>query len=159
MATAESDLVMVEWKRRHHEHLARQRDGISRPNSPSELETGLAQSLWPTSTATAGLIWLTADYNDNTVSMLLGNGNGTFRAKQAFGTGSGSASVAVGDFNGDGGSDLATTDADINTVSVLLGNATTDHDRDHRWPAANNRGEPGHARRRDGRSRLRSKTT
>ena len=34
--------------------------------------------------------------------MLLGNGNGTFQARQAFGTGSDPGSVAVGDFNGDG---------------------------------------------------------
>ena len=54
--------------------------------------------------------------------MLLGNGNGTFQAKQSFGTGSGPYSVAVGDFNGDGKSDLVTADIDDNTASVLLGN-------------------------------------
>ena len=31
---------------------------------------------------------VTADDYDNTASVLLGNGNGTFQAKQAFGTGS-----------------------------------------------------------------------
>ena len=45
-----------------------------------------------------------ANLGASTVSILLGNGNGTFAAKADFGTGTGSnpASVAVGDFNGDG---------------------------------------------------------
>jgi len=49
-------------------------------------------------------------------------GDGTFQAKQSFGTGSGPASVAVDDFNSDGKSDLVTADRDGNTASVLLGN-------------------------------------
>ena len=57
--------------------------------------------------------------------MLLGNGNGTFQAKQSFGTGSGPYSVAVADFNGDGVKDLVTADDGDNTASVLLGNGTT----------------------------------
>ena len=52
--------------------------------------------------------------------MLLGNGNGTFAAKTDFATGAGPASVAVGDFNGDGKPDLATANYSANTVSVLL---------------------------------------
>ena len=32
---------------------------------------------------------VTADHNSNTASVLLGNGNGTFQAKQSFGTGGG----------------------------------------------------------------------
>src|SRR6266542_3447969 len=42
-----------------------------------------------------------------TVSILLGTGTGSFGAKTDFGTGIGAASVAVGDFNGDGNLDLA----------------------------------------------------
>ena len=53
---------------------------------------------------------VTADQNDNKASVLLGNGNGTFQAKQDFGTGSNPESVAVGDFNGDGNKDLVTAD-------------------------------------------------
>jgi len=58
----------------------------------------------------------------NTVSVLLGNGNGTFAAQPDVPVGSGPDSVAVGDFNGDGRQDLATANQVANTVSVLLGN-------------------------------------
>jgi hypothetical protein len=55
------------------------------------------------------------------VSVLLGNGNGSFQAQRTFAAGSQPASVAVGDFNGDGIKDLAVAD-DLGGVSVLLGN-------------------------------------
>jgi flagellin len=61
----------------------------------------------------------------NTASVLLGNGNGTFGAKQSFATGAGPQEVAVKDFNGDGKSDLVTADYGSSTASVLLGNGTT----------------------------------
>jgi hypothetical protein len=48
-----------------------------------------------------------ANYNSNTVSVLLGNGNGTFAAAVNYGTGSFPLSVAIGDLNGDGRLDLA----------------------------------------------------
>jgi FG-GAP-like repeat/FG-GAP repeat len=58
----------------------------------------------------------------NTVSILLGNGDGSFRAAQNFPTGSGPRFVAVVDFNGDGVQDLAVANERSNDVSVLLGN-------------------------------------
>jgi hypothetical protein len=65
-----------------------------------------------------------ANSADNTVSILLGNGNGTF--KQAPGSpffvGTDPTSVAVGDFNGDGKPDLAVVNFSDETVSILIGN-------------------------------------
>ncbi len=57
----------------------------------------------------------------NTVSVLLGNGNGTFASKTGYGTGDGPVSLAIGDFNGDGKPDLAVANEGSATVSVLLG--------------------------------------
>src|SRR3989442_15554132 len=63
-----------------------------------------------------------ANFGSNTVSVLLGNGDGTFRPPLTVVVGGGPASVAVGDFNGDGVQDLAVANSGSNTVSVLLGN-------------------------------------
>jgi len=59
---------------------------------------------------------------DNTVSVLLGKGDGTFQAHADYATGASPKQVVVGDFNGDGKLDLAITNAASNTMSVLLGN-------------------------------------
>ncbi len=56
------------------------------------------------------------------VSVLLGNGDGTFGAATNFAVGSEPKSVAASDFNGDGHVDLVTANQNSNTVSVLLGN-------------------------------------
>jgi hypothetical protein len=62
-----------------------------------------------------------ANAQSNTVSVLLGHGDGTFASQLTFATGVQPVSVAVGDVNGDGKPDLATANATSNTVSVLLG--------------------------------------
>ena len=55
------------------------------------------------------------------VSVLLGNGDGTFHAPQHYKTGGDmSYSVAVGDVNGDGRPDLVVPNVDTATVGVLL---------------------------------------
>ncbi len=63
-----------------------------------------------------------SNLGDNTVSVLLGKGDGTFQPQQTYMAGLEPAGVAVGDFNGDGIADLAVTNTAGNTVSVLLGN-------------------------------------
>ena len=60
--------------------------------------------------------------NSGTVAILLGNGDGTFQPAVGYNVGSHPASVAVGDFNGDGKLDLAVANLNDDTVSVLLGN-------------------------------------
>jgi hypothetical protein len=59
----------------------------------------------------------------NTVSVLLGNGNGTFATHVDYAAGGAPISVAVGDFNGDGKLDIAVLYGPSNAhVSILLGN-------------------------------------
>jgi hypothetical protein len=65
---------------------------------------------------------VTANRGSNTVSVLLGNGDGSFGAKQDFETDTAPSSVAIGDLDGDGTSDLAVAEQGSNTVSVLIGN-------------------------------------
>ncbi len=55
------------------------------------------------------------------VSILLGNGDLTFRAGSNPQVGSFPAAVAVGDFNGDGKTDIATSNTFDDNVSVLIG--------------------------------------
>jgi hypothetical protein len=63
-----------------------------------------------------------SNFGSNTVSVLLGNGDGSFQAAQNFNSGSGPDAVAVDDFNRDGIPDLAVANQKDGTVSVLLGN-------------------------------------
>ncbi len=68
----------------------------------------------------------TGNRDDDTVSVLLGDGTGAFApasgSPYSTGSGTGPAAVAAGDFNGDGVPDLATANEHTNDVSVLLGN-------------------------------------
>ncbi len=64
---------------------------------------------------------VTANAGDNTVSVLLGNGDGTFQPVQAFAVGSEPVAVTVADL-GNGHPDIVTANEFDNTVSVLLGN-------------------------------------
>ena len=59
---------------------------------------------------------------DGTVSVLLGDGNGVFRAPVASAVAAGPLSAIVaGDFNGDGKADIAVTQANSNALTVLTG--------------------------------------
>src|ERR1017187_9271397 len=57
------------------------------------------------------------------VSVLLGNGDGTFQSFKFYGdAGEQTFAVALGDFNHDGILDVVTANVDVNSVSLLLGN-------------------------------------
>jgi hypothetical protein len=61
-----------------------------------------------------------ANAASNTVSVLLGNSNGTFAPAVHYLVGSGPSGVAAGDFTGDGSLDLAVSNSASGNVSVLL---------------------------------------
>ena len=65
----------------------------------------------------------TSNFGSNNVTVLLGNGSGGFTAapNSPFTAGTGTLSIVVGDFNGDGFQDLAATNYTSNNVTVLLG--------------------------------------
>ncbi len=65
---------------------------------------------------------VTANAGSNDVSVLLGNGDGTFKAAVAFQAGDGPHSLAVSDLDGDTVPDLVTGNFSSDDVSVLLGN-------------------------------------
>jgi hypothetical protein len=101
------------------------------------LNLGAGQFSAPIATPTSGLgsIALTSgDYNhdgkadlavvnnlSNNVSILLGNGDGTFRLSGFAATGEGPVAVAEADFNHDGNPDLAVVNSLTGDVTILLG--------------------------------------
>jgi type II secretory pathway component GspD/PulD (secretin) len=96
------------------------------PTHPAALPVGAAPSSIATgefdtmNNTNADLV--VTNSTNNTVSVLLGNGDGTFGTQQIFNTGNGPAGVATADFNSDGNLDLAVTNQADSTVSILLGN-------------------------------------
>ena len=63
-----------------------------------------------------------ANQDGNTVSVVLGRGDGTFQPQVSYAVGSAPTGIVTGDFNDDGHIDLAVANLNDNTLSVLLGN-------------------------------------
>jgi len=79
----------------------------------------------------------TANVASDDVSVLLGNGDGTFRDQQRFAAGNGPYSVAVADLDSDGTPDLATANSGSHDVSVVLGNGDGTFRAQQRFAAGN----------------------
>ena len=111
---------------------------VAATNSPFALaktETGpsaiATATFGNTVTSTGGLQQLPADLvianstSDN-VTILLGNGDGTFHEAvgSPYAVGKNPSAVVVADFNGDGNTDFAVANKDDNTISVFRGDGT-----------------------------------
>ena len=71
-----------------------------------------------------GFLDIVTRNSDDTLTLLYGNGDGTFRHDPNLAlipVGAGLAGMVVADFNGDGKLDIAVVEQDDNTISVLLG--------------------------------------
>jgi hypothetical protein len=67
---------------------------------------------------------VTANSLDNTVSVLLGVGNGTFGAKHDFAAGASPNFAAIGDLKADGKADIVATNLNDNTASLFIGDGS-----------------------------------
>jgi hypothetical protein len=73
------------------------------------------------------------DFRD--ISVLLGDGDGSFAEQIRYPVGSYPTSVSIGDFNGDGKQDFAVTNYYSDDISVLLGNGDGSFAAQIRYPA------------------------
>ncbi len=65
---------------------------------------------------------VTANWSAGNVSVLIGNGDGSFHTHADYNVGTIPVAVAVGDFNSDGKQDLAVVNQNGTSLSILLGN-------------------------------------
>jgi type II/III secretion system protein/VCBS repeat protein len=98
-------------------------DGTFKPPTLLQLPAGFQ----PTGLTAAALTGsghtdlIVTDQGNNSVSVFLGNGDGTFQPPTDYATGAAPVYVATGDFNGDSILDLAVANNADNTVSILAG--------------------------------------
>src|SRR5271168_5122455 len=89
---------------------------------PTWISTGFFNTKTDTTNTIVDLA--VANQTAGTVSILHGNGDGTFAVEPSLTlpSGAGPTAIAVGDFNDDGFADLALVNKNANTVSIFLGN-------------------------------------
>jgi type II secretory pathway component HofQ len=89
---------------------------------PTWISTGFFNTKTDTTNTIVDLA--VANQTAGTVSILHGNGDGTFTVEPSLTlpSGAGPTAIAVGDFNDDGFADLAVVNRNANTVSIFLGN-------------------------------------
>ena len=75
---------------------------------------------------------------DNKVTVLLGNGDGTFRSHELYPTGDTPVAIASGDFNNDGYTDLVTANSVDSNISVLLGKGDGTYQSQNTYLVGNN---------------------
>lgn len=95
-------------------------DGTFRPPTTVSLPSGFQPAALAAGELTGDghVDLVVADSGSNTVSVLLGNGDGTFHPRTDYPTGSQPVYVALGDFNGDGADDIAIANEAGNSVSI-----------------------------------------
>jgi hypothetical protein len=84
-------------------------------NNPGNVTLGRLRSNGP-------LDIVMSDYGTSNVTVLLGNGDGTFGAPIHVNAGAGKNPVAIADFNNDGTPDILVADQSNDTVNLLAGN-------------------------------------
>ncbi len=115
-------------------------DGIPDLATPNDLYLGVGDGTFqnpPTSYNPSGnsSALISGDFNgdgntdlvvansySDTISVFLGNGDGTFQTQEQYAVKDGPDSLVAGDFNGDGHLDLAVANQFDDTVSILMGN-------------------------------------
>ena len=99
-------------------------DGTFKPKTDISIGagTGPVAAVAATLTTSGFADLVVADNINDTLAILLGNGDGTFKPPVFIPTGHAPSSIAAADFNADGHIDLVVTNQNDNTVSVFLGN-------------------------------------